>query len=293
VLANTLYVASDGSDTNPGTESLPFATVERAKDEVRSLLQSPGDPVSVLIRGGVYYLDETLTFGPLDSGTADRPVTYSGYEGETVVLSGGRVISPSWTGDGNIQQADVGTGLSFDQLFLNGDLQVLARYPNYDENITPLNGFASDAYSSARINSWSDPEGGFIRGLHNNEWGGNSYIINGKSGNDLDTTWVGDNNRGDSVHSTFRMVENIFEELDAPGEWFYEEDTGILHFYAPSGVDPNDATFVVSTLEELIKVQGTSTSRVEYLNFENLTFNHTHRTLFTRPYERPLKTQKT
>lgn len=33
----TLHVASDGSDVNPGTEGKPFATIERARDEILEL----------------------------------------------------------------------------------------------------------------------------------------------------------------------------------------------------------------------------------------------------------------
>jgi predicted porin len=33
--AATLYVAVDGNDANPGAEDRPFATLQRARDEIR------------------------------------------------------------------------------------------------------------------------------------------------------------------------------------------------------------------------------------------------------------------
>ena len=35
------------------------------------------------------------------------------------------------------------------------------------------------------------------------------------------------------MHDSIRFVENIFEELDAPGEWFLDAKTGTLYFYPP------------------------------------------------------------
>ncbi len=50
------------------------------------------DPVAVYLRSGDYHLDAPLVLGPEDSGTADNPVTYAAYPGESPKLSGGRVI---------------------------------------------------------------------------------------------------------------------------------------------------------------------------------------------------------
>ena len=37
------------------------------------------------------------------------------------------------------------------------------------------------------------------------------------------------------MHRTIRFVENIFEELDAPGEWFLDAKTATLYYYPPAG----------------------------------------------------------
>src|SRR5262249_58040466 len=89
------FVATDGSDENPGTAARPFATLARARDAVRKL-KADGPPtaaVTVLIRGGTYPLKDPLVFGPEDSGTQEHPVLYAAYPGETPVLSGGEDAS--------------------------------------------------------------------------------------------------------------------------------------------------------------------------------------------------------
>lgn len=281
-----LYVSVSGNDSNSGTKDAPFRTIAKAKEVVRGMLPSANGPIHVWIRGGTYYLDSTLAFTPEDSGTADKPITYSAYENEKVIISGGQRLAPEWSVySGNIMMADIGTGLSFDQLFVNAERQILARYPNYNSNTAILNGYASDAVSAARAARWSDPTTGFVRGLHNLEWGGNSYKITGMNNGTPVLEWVGDNNRGGALHTTYRMVENIFEELDAPGEWFYNEKTGKLYFYPPAGLNLNQAVFETASLEELIRITGTASDKVKHIAFSGLTFTETARTLFTRPYE--------
>ncbi len=280
------YVSPTGDDSNPGTMSEPYATLGQAQAAVRSALLTAFEPINVWVRGGTYTLSDTLEFGTADSGSESVPVTWSGYPGETAVISGGIELSPAWsTYSGDILAADIGTGLRFDMLFAGTNLQVMARYPDYDEDTVILNGYASDAISSGKVSSWSDPTGGFIRGLHGSRWGGNSFIITGKSGSSLSYEWVGDNNRGSGLHSTYRMVENIFEELDAEGEWFYDDAAGMLYFYPPAGMDVSAVDFVGASLEELIRVVGDAADPVKHLTFSNFTFMHTHRTLFTGDYE--------
>ncbi|WP_326766230.1 hypothetical protein OG978_18070 [Streptomyces sp. NBC_01591] len=50
--------------------------------------------------------------------------------------------------------------------------------------------------------------------------------------------WGGDNNRGSGLHDAYRVVENAFKELDAPGEWFCGKPTGKLYFCPPAEPTP-------------------------------------------------------
>jgi hypothetical protein len=78
-------VGLGGNDTwsgkllDPGKDDGPFATVARACEAVRTLLKTQKErrPVRVVLRGGTYYLDSPLEFGPEDSGTEQAPVVYA------------------------------------------------------------------------------------------------------------------------------------------------------------------------------------------------------------------------
>jgi hypothetical protein len=57
------YVAVDGNDANPGTLLLPFATLDKARQAVRARIASGmTDNITVMMRGGTYYLSNTLAF---------------------------------------------------------------------------------------------------------------------------------------------------------------------------------------------------------------------------------------
>jgi hypothetical protein len=75
--AAEFHVAPIGNDANPGTKDKPFATLVRARDAIRTLKQGGPlpEPVTVQIRGGAYFLANTLVFGPEDSGTEQAPIT--------------------------------------------------------------------------------------------------------------------------------------------------------------------------------------------------------------------------
>lgn len=89
--AKTYYVATNGSDSNTGTISAPFATLKTAQDIV-----SAGD--TVYFRGGTYHITEdqimgyeanslyACVFDLKKSGTVDNPICYFGYPGERPVF---------------------------------------------------------------------------------------------------------------------------------------------------------------------------------------------------------------
>ena len=214
-----------------------------ARKAVRSLKGGAAGPVTVLLHGGTYYLPETLVFtspglrhgegaGRLRGGARRRGRRQRRAKARTDLGAVPRRHSES----------ESSAGVHQDQLFVNGEQQILARYPNYDPKAPYFNGTAADAFSRERAARWSDPKGGFIHAMHKAMWGDFHYLITGKD-KDGEVTYEGgwQNNRRMGMHDSIRFVENIFEELDAPGEWFLDAKAGLLYFYPPKGLDLNKA----------------------------------------------------
>ena len=93
-------------------------------------------------------------------------------------------------------QAAVPPGITADQLFVNGQRQIMARYPNFDPNAAQFNGTADDAFSVIRAVRWADPAGGFMHAMHASLWGDYHYLITGKNAQG-ELTYIGgwQNNR--------------------------------------------------------------------------------------------------
>lgn len=272
------YVSPSGSDSNDGSFGKPFATLQRAQKAV--LKASKQQPVHVYLRGGIYYLPETFVVNADGSGTAEGPVVYQSYKEERPVISGGRRLSLKWEPyrDG-ILKARVPSGTISDQLFVNGERQQMARYPNYDPKAKYFDGFAADAFSPERAAHWGNPKGGYIHAMHPGLWGDFHYLITGKVSGDS-VTYIGgwQNNRKKNMHKSIRFVENIFEELDAPGEWFLDASARTLYLYPPKGTDMNTALIEVVSLRHLIELNGSETRPVQFVSFKGITFRHTART---------------
>ena len=273
--ATEIYVSPQGNDTAQGTKAQPMRTFAAAQRTARRT-----HAATIHFGPGVYYLPQTIVFTEADSGAAAVPVKYLAEPQGEVVLSGGVRLNLRWMPyrDG-ILQAKVPDGFETDQLFVNGERQIMARYPNFDPQSQYFNGWATDAFSKERASRWADPKGGFIHAMHSHLWGDFHYEITGKSANG-EVTYVGgwQNNRPLGMHDKYRFVENIFEELDAPGEWYLDRKTSTLYYYPPAGVDPAKAVVEGVVLRHLIEFRGTQTAPVRFVTLDGFTFRHAART---------------
>ncbi|HPA20193.1 MAG TPA: right-handed parallel beta-helix repeat-containing protein [Verrucomicrobiae bacterium] len=87
-----LFVATNGSDLAAGTAEAPFASLARARDEIRARRakgELPGGGVHVVVGGGEYLVTNTFHLGAQDSGTAGSPVVYRAADGEMPRFRGG------------------------------------------------------------------------------------------------------------------------------------------------------------------------------------------------------------
>ena len=277
---NSVFVSLDGDDGNTGSEAHPVKSFKAAQKLIAERKKRTHGPLHVFFRKGTYYLPETAVFTPEDSGDAKSPIEYSPYPGEEVTLSGGARLAANWTPyrDG-ILQTPVPAGTDTDQLFVNGKSQILARYPNYDPNAKYLNGFAEDAISPERAKRWANPEGGYIHALHEYMWGDQHYRITGKDASGAVTYEGGwQNNRPRPMHKQYRFVENIFEELDSPGEWFLNKQASTLYFMPPAGVDLKSAVVETVRLKHLVEFRGSAEKPVQWVGLRGFSFQHAART---------------
>jgi hypothetical protein len=258
--AATYYVDVDGrggasSDSNAGTIDHPFKTIEKARDTIRAL-GTHGH--TVYIRAGTYSLTAPLTFSQSDSGASGAPNVYCNYPGEQPIISGGQAITSTWSVySGNIYVCDVGTQ-RFRSLWVDGVRATRARTPNGN----PLTSNTCYYISQSTPNAASQM--GFASGNINPNWTNlNQVEIQ------MVREFTAPRQRISSVNATSRVVsfyrslassfcqfgsgnrywiENVFEGLDAPGEWYLNTSTNKLYYYPLNGKNPNTSTIVAGRL---------------------------------------------
>jgi hypothetical protein len=233
----------------------------------------------LVLGSGVYYMEKPAVLDARASG-----LTIEAAPGQTVILNGGRKLAldwkPSTRGTPGIFEATVPADIKeIDSLWIDGRLQHLARFPNFDPNARYLGGGSAEALSPQRAMRWKHPAGAWVHGLHLNDWGGVHDRIESVSPDGavkLEGGWG--NNRGTRVHARERFVEGIFEELDAPGEWFFDAEAHTLFVILGKGVELSKATVTVSRTESLIELRGTKEAPVTNITLRGLTFTGTART---------------
>ena len=304
----------------------PFATLGRAQQAIRTLKQHEqlDGPVKVWIRGGRYTLDEALTFTPEDSGnityaaySGEQPIFDGGKRITEWRIGDLGEVTPGQANGRPVWVADLPSGehgfTYFRQLFVNGERRHRARLPKVEivhaKNDTPN----LDAQFHRIV---SAPDIGFDAKLYDG-----SYRFVAEPGDiqpwkyldeveavvlhywveermpiatfDPETSIVASSRcsifalKDDHVNRWPRYyVDNVFEALSEPGEWYLERvepidmptaDVAFRLYYVPlPGETPEHTEVVAPQLEQLLKLQGDPDHNrfVEGLRFEGLTFEH-------------------
>ncbi|MCQ2462283.1 MAG: right-handed parallel beta-helix repeat-containing protein [Clostridia bacterium] len=332
------YVSPDGNDKNDGTAEKPFATLERARDEVRKTYKTNKKSITVAVKAGEYRVS-SVVFDKTDGGTKSCPVIYRAYGDGEVVLNGGITIDPadfkqvtdeamlsrlSDTAKQNVLCADLkkygltaddwgkiyaigsyNTAAKYDgdyvggiycELFVNDKRQSLARYPdagflytekvistgkgresdgaltaveNWDEIRNP----ESDVYEispslAERMASWKTLDDVWMFGFFKYDWADASSPVGefDPEKRTLSPKFV--STYGTKTDAPYYFF-NVFEELDAPGEWYLERENGIIYVYPEGDISACSVDMSV-TDKPIINVDG-----ADYLTFDGFTIKGT------------------
>jgi hypothetical protein len=90
-------------------------------------------------------------------------------------------------------------------------------------------------------------------------------------------------------HAGYRsrfFVENVFEELDSPGEWYLDRRRGDLYAIPEAGVDLESALIEVPLLSTPVEFRGSQRQPVHDIHLSGFRIAHTEST-FLKRYEAP------
>ena len=226
---NIRFVAPNGSDSNAGTIDQPYLSIQHC-----ATTSGPGDRCAV--RAGTYR--ETVT--------PNSGITIASYNGESVVVDGSDPIN-GWTLDqGSIYKTSITLATDdTNQIFVGNVMMTEARWPNSNDLFnsswateqkgTDLN-HISDIHlpfrnwARAKVHLWSGSD----------PFGHETGIVTASSPGRI-TIDIGQNGTCPSICPAvggFYYLFGTLGALDAPYEWFYDSNAGILYFMPPGGVDP-------------------------------------------------------
>lgn len=304
----TFYVSPSGNDAAAGTKDAPFKTITQAQKAVRAINGSMTGDIEVILREGTYVLPSTVNFTEADGGKDGHYVRYKAADGEKPLITGGMGVT-GWTihdQEKNIWKVE-GVDARFRQMYVNGKKAIRARFPNLLDN---------GDHNFFRLNKVDSAGSAFL--LNNSDVGTPNWKNVDKIEIHLMIAWAESILRASKITSQgnvskfepqdpertrlFRRkypmlgtafssndkqqvyyLENAYEFIDQPGEWYLDETTNTLYYKARSGESMATAHVAVPRLNTLFSVLGkNSKSKVGYMSFEGLTFAHTN---FLRPSE--------
>ena len=301
----SFFVAPDGSDDNSGAQASPFASLTRARDEIRRRNEGRlTKSVQVFVRGGTYRLTEPLAFTALDSAAEGHTVSYQAWGKERPVFSGGRTIAGMTAGPDGIWRVRIPDAASgkwrFEQLYVNGRRAVRARTPNrfyhYMNAVTQrvLSKGGGRVPGKARLTIAVSPEvmaplarlrpeeltNVVMVAYH--KWDNTTRYIESIDPKRREVFTLGGGMKPwNPLKARTRFhLENFREALDAPGEWFLDTD-GTLYYKPRAGETIETARIVAPVLEQLVQFRGKPEAGafVKNIVLEGLSFQHAGYTL--------------
>lgn len=315
------YVSVHGDDRNPGTETRPFASPARAQQVVRQVNRTQPIRIW-LGEGTYYLDSPLKFEPPDSGTPQAPVIWAAARGARVTLSAGQRLSCRWSAHGHGIKKTQVPAGLNFTQLFVNGKRQIRARFPNYDPSQPGRTGYLTAAgpippdvldpfpgpnqdmtfsgsaprgvrYDPSTFTSriWAHPEDAEINIFQQAYWGNLNWQLKGID-RDSHTIWFGEGgqqigakwNRNPAVvgdRSRF-FIDNVFEELDAPGEWFLDRRTNTLYYYPPAGTRLESALVEIPRYESAIHFAGSQEGPVRNITIRGFRFAHTLATYMSR-----------
>ena len=262
--ANDFFVSPTGSDSNAGTVTQPYLTIQKCATTTPS-----GGTCE--LRAGTYH--ETVT--------PNSGITITSYDGEVVTVDGSDPVI-GWTlYQGSIYKASVAMSTGdTNQIFVGSQMMTEARWPN-DNNLFTVNwATAQTGTTTTQVVDSNLPD---------IDWTGAK--IHFWSGSDAWSHLTGTVTASGSGQLTFAVdttsscpylcptaggyyyLFGVLGALDTQNEWFYDSNAGVLYFWAPGGVNPTTLDVRAKQRLYAFDLSGASNVTIQNVNLFASTIN--------------------
>jgi hypothetical protein len=289
--ALSIYISPSGNDiTGDGSINNPYQTIEKGRDVARVQLGVISGDVAIILRGGTYEIESPIQLDEYDSGRGANKVVYQAYAGETPVLDGGIVTPNTWQmhdTSNNIYRVQVGTLPQYPRtLVVDNVPAVRARSQDNPPWITRTNNEIVFTGIANWLNTTANPTE--VETVWQWAWSQQRCLADSITANKINintecsarlTALFGandDNAVGTSspTRNELNWVENAYELLDQPNEWYYNKNDGYLYYKPVGTTNPSSQTFALSQTQQAFVLKGKSQSPIKNIEIQGLTIQN-------------------
>jgi hypothetical protein len=271
--ALTLSVAPDGH----GEACSPHdpCALTTAQQEVRESSRTVHRDIDVVLAGGTYHLDKTLSFDAAkgDGGSDGHTVTYGAAPGAHPVLSGGERVQGWKQGPDGIWQASVPAGTDTRQLYVDGARATRARGSDPTGFTRTATGYTT---SDTTLDGWKDiADVQFVYDVGWTQIYCGVASVSGTSVTMQQPCFDNSTKKGYGVNADLpSYVENAKELLDDPGEWYLDKAAHTLYYKPREGQNLAAADVELPRLQTLVSGTATEAHPLTGLSFKGISFEY-------------------
>ncbi len=269
------------SGTGSDCSSQTPCSLTQARAALRSAVTSSQGDLTVELADGIYRLDAPLVFGADDSGANGHAITWQAAPGAHPVISGARPVT-GWTlsdAAKGIWKASASGAFATRQLYVNGRLATRARRELRRSDMTiTRDGFTFSSAGLSFLNGLAHPERADVHAIGSfTDRSSPIKAIDNGTVTMAQPAWEQNTWGYDTMMDQFRLgyVENAYELLDEPGEWYQDTTTETLYYKPLDNEDMTKADVEIPRLEALLLIGGTYDKPAHDLTFRGLTLSHT------------------
>ena len=174
------------------------------------------------------------------------------------------------------------SGEMYGELFVDGERQILARYPNKDyiptgspiiegihseskeENGDPMGDvFKIDSDLATRIDSWESIDNVWAFGFWKYDWADSSSLIKSVDIQNKELELMYQSFFGIKEGAPY-YIYNCLEELDSAGEYYIDRENGLLYYYPEKPLEDSDLVISLAS-DPIIEINSNN------ISFENFT----------------------
>lgn len=283
------------------------AAVEKLRDI--KMTQQYKDPIEIIVGGGKYFMEEPVVLEQEDSGNEKSPVIIRAENGQCPYFTGSVTLKEWWlledesklllldssiagkvyvTSLKELGIKNLGDPTDLGErpdLICNGNVQTLARWPDQGFTLAgqaigrtelPLTYVRKHGtkegdfeYIGKRQDRWANEPDARAGGYWYWDWSEEFHRI-GRIDTVSRTLYIREPYHRYGYKDSLRYFGlNLFCEIDRPGEWYLDRNSGLLYWYPPEGIIPAGAevTFTLFSAPYMVEMKKCSYLKLQGLRF--------------------------